>query len=203
MGTRNLTMVIQNKKPVIAQYGQWDGYYSGQGVVALNFLRECDLERFRETVERCRFIENSKRKQKEIDNFLTKIGAQDGWMNGEQSEKYKKKYPFLTRDNGASILELIYNDESNNLLWLHNSSDFANDSLFCEYAYVVDLDKNTFEVYDGFNRQPLDKGERFYTETPNEGGYYPVRFVYSFDLLKLPIEEEFLETLDSLKIEEE
>jgi len=26
MGTRHLTMVIQNKEPKVAQYGQWDGY---------------------------------------------------------------------------------------------------------------------------------------------------------------------------------
>ena len=38
MGTRNLTMVIHKEEPKIAQYGQWDGYPSGQGSTALKFL---------------------------------------------------------------------------------------------------------------------------------------------------------------------
>jgi len=38
MGTRNLTMVISDGKTKIAQYGQWDGYPSGQGADILAFL---------------------------------------------------------------------------------------------------------------------------------------------------------------------
>ena len=32
MGTRNLTMVIQDQQTRIAQYGQWDGFPDGQGI---------------------------------------------------------------------------------------------------------------------------------------------------------------------------
>ena len=45
MGTRNLTMVIHEKKPVIAQYGQWDGYPAGQGTTVLEFLKNYDIEK--------------------------------------------------------------------------------------------------------------------------------------------------------------
>ena len=43
MGTRNLT-IVRNKEGIIrvAQYGQWDGYPEGQGITALNFIKNKD-----------------------------------------------------------------------------------------------------------------------------------------------------------------
>ena len=39
MGTRNLTAVFMDGEYKVAQYGQWDGYPSGQGVDILNILK--------------------------------------------------------------------------------------------------------------------------------------------------------------------
>lgn len=40
MGTRNLTIVIDKQGALkVAQYGQWDGYPSGQGAVVLEFAK--------------------------------------------------------------------------------------------------------------------------------------------------------------------
>lgn len=38
MGTRNLTCVVKNNKYVVAQYGQWDGYPTGQGQTIVEFI---------------------------------------------------------------------------------------------------------------------------------------------------------------------
>lgn len=202
MGTRNLTMVISKGEFKIAQYGQWDGYPEGQGSTVLSFLNECDIDLFRKKLDRCRFIENSERKQKEIENFLKKIGSKNGWLTSEQSEKYHKKYPFLTRDNGAGILYLIYNSEDDGLLWLNNSVDFASDSLFCEWAYLIDLDKNLLEIYRGFNTEPLEPKQRF-SNMKGENDYQPIKMILSYSLYKLPTIDELvmdvnkiLETVD-------
>jgi len=72
---------------------------------------------------------------------------------------WQKFYPELSRDTGGDILKLIM---FKNKTKLKNSLNFAADSLFCEWAYVIDLDKNTYEVYKGFNKEPLDESERFY-----------------------------------------
>lgn len=201
MGTRNLTMVISNGETKVAQYGQWDGYPEGQGAIALDFLVNTDLNQFKEKLKSVRFMNTTK--QKEIDKWLKSVGSKDGWMTGEQAELYHQKYPLLTRDNGATILEKIMECEEETI-WVQDNSEFAADSLFCEWAYVIDLDKNVFEVYQGFNEQPLTKDDRFYYLTPeaekdNErkksyGGnsYYPIKLAKTYDLTNLPLEEEFI-----------
>lgn len=207
MGTRNLTMVIQNGKPAVAQYGQWDGYPSGQGATILAFLLTCDLNKFRNVMERCRFIESSKRKEKELEKFFKDLGCPDGFMTTAQAEKYHEKYPFLTRDNGGAILQLLYNDETNNKLWIHDSSNFASDSLFCEWGYVIDLDNNTFEVYKGFVQTPLEKTERFYylqeknehvVERRGDDQYYPIKHVKTYQLNDLPGVDDFIKEVEEI-----
>lgn len=209
MGTRNLTMVIYNNETKIAQYGQWDGYPSGQGSTVLTFLNEISkdekaMNKFKSNLDRCKFIENSKRKEKEMENFMKSIGVTNGWMNGEQAAKYHKKYPYLTRDNGADILNMIYNDDTDESLWLNNSEEFAGDSLFCEWAYIIDLDKNKFEVYEGFNTSPLTINDRFYNLSENgrdglDQKYYPIRIIKSYDLDNLPeYPDQFVEEIEEL-----
>ena len=59
-----------------------------------------------------------------------------------EAQKFDEKYPYFSRDNGAQILDMIYHSEEEVFI----SIDFAADSLFCQWAYVIDLDKNTFEI---------------------------------------------------------
>lgn len=107
-----------------------------------------------------------------------------------------KEYPYASRDMGGKILQYVY--DLTNPIKLFNKYDFAADSLFCEYAYVVDLDKNKFEVYQGFNHEPLTPKDRFYSLTDEKEiqkdsmhresreKYYPVKLLVSMNLKKLP-----------------
>jgi hypothetical protein len=196
MGTRNLTMVIKDEKTRIAQYGQWDGYPSGQGKTIMEFLSRYDELAFKFQLDKCQFVDDEK--QKEIDACFKSIGVNDGWMNMDQSRKFKDKYPFFSRDNGANILNLV-NDSEEDVIWLHDESAFVNDSLMNEWTYVLDYDKRTFEVYTGFNKSPLHKHERFYSNQSNRG-YYPVKNVAIYSLDDLPTMEEFLK-LESVETE--
>lgn len=190
MGTRNLTCVFVNGEYKVAQYGQWDGYPSGSGVEVLDFCRSMNLGKFLESLKNCYWISEEENKSR-----WSECGANDsGWVNSEVSAKHNQLYPENSRDTGSEILEIVYNSEKK--IGLVNSIDFAKDSLFCEWAYIIDLDKNKLECFEGFNKNKLEKSERFFTEEPNKEGYYPIKINKYFDLDKLPSEEDFLLILE-------
>lgn len=161
MGTRNLTVVILDKEVRVAQYGQWDGYPSCSGVILAGILKKYTTENIRNAVSKCSFFteEELKEMDKKIDNE-------------DDFQKLIKQYPQLSRDHGVNVIELIvdnYNHHrallSHDLLLsykLKNRLNFALDSVFCEWAYVVDLDKEVVEVYTGFNKKKLTKKDRFF-----------------------------------------
>lgn len=191
MGTRHLICVVEGGDFKIAQYGQWDGYPSGQGVDVLSFLSTADLAVFREKVRSLTWATE----QDVMDSYAAcGVEVIDGMIAfNDALEKWEAEYPQYSRGTGAKILSLVL--DSDKPLRLKDSRTFAADSLFCEYAYVIDLDANTLEVYSGFQEQPHSLG-RFAGSEPDRG-YYPVALVKTWSLGDLPSEEDFLAALES------
>ena len=192
MGTRHLVAVQINGEYKVAQYGQWDGYPEGQGVRVLEFLRNTDIELFKKRLSNVRFFDETKDRDF-IDSYNKNA---PGWSSDpdNRTEEQKRWHSlFQSRDLGAKILTNIANSGDDDIL-LKNAISFAADSLFCEFAYVIDFDKNTFEVFRGFNKDELGSEERFsgldLSEDANE--YKQVKFIKSFSLNNLPTKEEFL-----------
>ncbi len=190
MGTRHLTCVFLNGEYKVAQYGQWDGYPSGQGITVLSFLRNnFNKESFIEGVSKV-FRPSNEQLKKWWDEVGHDIENSNGFVNIEIAQKFDTLHPSLSRDIGADILCMI--QESDEPLPLYFSLDFAGDSLFCEWAYVIDLDKETFEIFKGFNENDLDESERFKSIKTDNNNYKPVKHVVSFKLNELPTDEVFL-----------
>lgn len=200
MGTRGLTAVILDGEHKIAQYGQWDHYPSGQGLTALAFCREAmadDAKRdaFIANLRRCRF--ETPADEAERDAWLASIGVgANGMMRMDQHDKWKARYPLLTRDTGAEILSLVADAEPDAQLVVQDSWDFGADSLFCEWAYVIDATAGTLEVYRGFNRRPATG--RFAAMEPKRGDYTPITLAKTYRIAALPADADFVEELEKI-----
>lgn len=227
MGTRNLT-IVRNKEGIIrvAQYGQWDGYPGGQGMTALSFIKNKDnLAQLERAIENCRFYN----RVKDIDNWIEKYESRcPRW-----DEKTNRMLPdnrlkedinwfnyFNTRDLGAGILvnicealkaketmhdELNIPKEHNGYFYLFDNLEFGQDSLMCEWAYMIDFKDNKFRVFEGFNTDKSKEYELFKTNQEEvdkrfdytDSRYYGLRLSKEYSLKKLPSYKRFIEDFKS------
>jgi hypothetical protein len=176
MGTRNLT-IVRDENLLFGQYGQWDGCPSGNGLEVLKFLKSQMLEgQFRQAVKRVKVADAAR---------LEEL---------EQACVGKDTHPQFFRDLGTGILDFIADTEGP--IEVHNQIDFAADSLFCEWAYMVDLVERKLRCFRGFNKAPLAEGDFFhYLSDKKDGAYYPIKEIAAFSFDELPDKETFLKTL--------
>jgi hypothetical protein len=68
-----------------------------------------------------------------------------------------------------------------------DNASFLAESLYCEWAYIVNFDEMTFEVYKGFQKKPHYKG-RYGVQVQNlgEDEFYPVALVGTYPLDSIP-----------------
>lgn len=197
MGTRNLTMVINEKgETKVAQYGQWDGYPGGVGSSLLAFLKDDSLVRkLKDNLEKCRFLDDEKDK-----DFLESYNSSaPKWSKPDNRSPEQKEWwsEFMSRDLADDVLKNIaYSDQEEILL--ADKSNVAKDSLFCEWAYVVDFSKGVLECYSGFQKQSKDG--RFGSELKD--GYYPVALLKTYLLSDLPDEGTFCLELEPAEEED-
>lgn len=195
MGTRNLTVVRIDDKVVVAKYCQWDGYPSSAGVRLLNALNGADLDVIADNARKSSFIDDAK-----LQMLWRDAGADDsGWVNMDISDTFKKQHPLLHRDTpGAGVIEALKLGP----VITSDSFNFGRESLFCEWAYLIDLDAGTFQVYKGFNKDaPVGPENPWFTEdqvvrAEANSGYFPVSLVAVYGLNELPTAESLVAQLE-------
>jgi hypothetical protein len=182
-------MAVKDGVTKLAQYGQWDGYPSGQGVEVLSFIRSKQrLAKLSKALDRAVFLT-----QAQLDSEYKKVGVTGDFMSENQAVKFNKRFPLLSRDNSARVLSMMIDMDKPELV---NEEMFAGDSLFCEWAYVIDFDKRVFEVYKGFNlTEPLEPNDRFYKTPRTHEDYHQVRKIAEFSFDSLPTKSEFFKYL--------
>lgn len=192
MGTRNLNCILYEGKLKVAKYCQWDGYPSGQGSTIISYIQDI--------MNKDNLINSIKKIKKPSKAWWEKTFAKLGhdlskseFVPYNISIKLYSKYPHLSRDMGGKIFEYI---ENNKPTYILNDKDFGKDSLFCEYAYVINLDNDTLEFYKGFQKELPEKSIFCdpKKDKPNKSGYYPVKkaLVLSFEQIKNTPKKEII-----------
>lgn len=167
MGT--LTIIAYRNKYQIAQYGRWGGYPENAGKDILCFLGKAgNVKALKEALDSGKVVYRD-------DAFLDSL-------KGVSNDEMYAKHPDLCRDMGTGVLSHLIKAKSPEH---YSQLDFAADGLSCEYAYVIDLDRQVLEVHTNrraTRHEPLAEGDRFFflngkAKIFSGGTYYPVRMV--------------------------
>ena len=183
MGTRGAFGVVVDGETKIG-YNQYDSYPEHGGVENLMWLRSV-IENDNEDVVRhkalsCQLVDDNDTPTDEDIAKLSKV------TNLEVSERSTDVWYCLTRETHGSIEKML------DCGYILNSRSFGYDSLFCEWAYVVDFDNRQFEVYKGFNKGKATKGRWMDGDVDPNNGYGPVQLIALYHFDSLPTDEDFL-----------
>jgi len=160
MGTRGLIEVINSKGELkVAQYNHYDSYPSCLGADILTFLK-CDgmIEHLRDRVDETNYSKIS---------FLTKNESEEIRVLNLSPRIYTAlvSNSWVDINLGAEILYRLAMLSGD--VVLEDSSEFKEDTLMCEWYYLIDLQKNEFAVRNGpyearcFHLSELPETEKF------------------------------------------
>lgn len=133
-------------------YNHFDSYPDSLGVDVVNFVRTSvgpNLDAWREKAKELRLVNTETETPTEAD--IARARELDT-IDLSVSERRTSDWYCLTRKaqgNPVLLLDLGFVADSNN---------FPLDSLFCEYGYIINLDTNELEFYEGFNKNPDAEG---------------------------------------------
>ena len=188
MGTRGFVgFVIDGVEKI--SYNQYDSYPAGLGSEVLEWCARGVDEQVVAAVRALRVVDG---KLAPTDAEIEKLIA---YANLNVSERSLTDWYALLRETQGDLSRIL---EAGVLV---DASDFALDSLFCEWGYLVNVDDGTLEAYKGFQTVPHARG-RFAGRvhpSPNSGlsaAYQPVALLNAWDLDALPDVGTFVVRLD-------
>ena len=156
MGTRGAYGFRINGQDKVT-YNHWDSYPSCLGVSVADFVKR-NKSKLKELAEGLVMVkENSKPKAKDIQyvkEFQDKTGIKLIDLN--VSNQSVEDWYCLVRGAQGNFEAM-----EKGFKYLTDSADFLIDSLFCEWAYIINLDTGKLEIYKGFNDSPKDNSGRY------------------------------------------
>lgn len=174
MGTRGAYGIRKNGIDKIT-YNHFDSYPSGLGADFARFCARVGKKGLGALFENIELVStNSEPTQEQIDACV-----KAGYCDETVSERSRKDWYCLLRGLMGDFNEYERLAETGEKTFMIDDASFLKDSLFCEYAYVANLDEGVLEFWEGFQKTPQE-GNRYGTEASD--GYYPCRLSATFPL---------------------
>lgn len=180
MGTRGIVGFTAEGKDHFA-YNHFDSYPDGLGVDMVTFVRDRvakNPDRFKALAVNMKDISGTKPTKQDIKRC-------EPWTDLGVSNQSTDDWYCLLRDTQGDPYAIL------SCGYYENSNGFINDSLFCEYAYVINFDTGMLEFYEGFQKAPHDNGR--FSGNESTGDYYPCALVGEYPFDSIP--EDWMEQL--------
>ena len=172
MGTRGVVGFHRNGVDKIT-YNHFDSYPSDLGKRVKDFLMTTSVNEMLAIFDHIIMVNEDQPPTKEqIDecgqyaNLAVNTRSLDNWYN-------------LLREAQGNL-----NAYKGGLRYMIDNASFLQDSLFCEWGYVINLDTNVLEIYRGFQKTP--QWNRYYTQVAtNDSGYFNCQLIKTVPLAEI------------------
>jgi hypothetical protein len=219
MGTRHLIFVFYQGRYRIAQYGQFDGYVDEQGLKILAFLSEPhNISRLRQALEADLVHEVSEKEikcyEKELEDWKSIVRRElrkhqfgcHVWSNLHAIQLNLPMYSEspLSVFTSSDILHMVVKASKDKPIGVKLDLESLGDWISIEYIYVIDSDKEQFEVYSGFVSLEEDchVGRFDDLEVIKQSGWAP-RLLRRYEFQHLPTWTQFLSDCASKEQEDD
>ena len=174
MGTRGCYGFRKNGIDKLT-YNHYDSYPDYLGKIMVMFCKETSLDEMNEIYDRLILVnENDKPTHEQIEECKR-------YYNGDVSCKTPEDWYCLLRNVQGDL-----DAYKNGLKYMIDSCGFIKDSLWCEYAYIINLDTEELEFWVGGQDKP-DIYNRYGVERNED--YYPCKMVASYPLVTISFNE--------------
>lgn len=147
MSTRGL-MGIKKKGELKAQYNHFDSYISGLGKYIIETIndipKEERIKKLSDAFDNIVLVNENDTPTKEMIEYCKLYNTTNLNVSGQNE---KDMYCLLRETQGELSLYL------NGFKYMIDNASFINDTLFCEYAYVINLDTNKLDITFGWKNR--------------------------------------------------
>lgn len=158
-------------------YNHYDSYPDGLGEDIVKFCRTTSIGEMHEIFDRIIMVDNWAAEEKPSLEQIEECKAFYDSSVGFPTEWYS-----LLRHAQGDM-----NAFKQGLRYMIENSEFMKDSLFCEWAYIINLSTEKLEVYRGFQKEP--QKNRYYLsseEAPKDTQFFNVALLVEFPLEDIP-----------------